>query len=771
MQSSYVIDCYSPTCNARTLYLSCLIKTSSISFSTITSTTTTTKKMPEIEPTTTDWPANRLRETFISFFQQKDHTNWPSSPVVPVNDPTLLFANAGTADPRTDLGKLKRACDTQKCIRAGGKHNDLDDVGKDTYHHAFFEMLGNWSFGDYFKTQAISWAWELLTQVYKLPADRIYATYFGGDEKLGLDADNEARDIWLKFLPPARVLPFGCKVKFYLELKITSGRWAILVLGPCTEIHFDRIGNRDAASLVNNDDPTCIEIWNLVFIQFNREADGSLKPLPSKHVDTGMGFERLTSILQNKMSNYDTDVFMPIFYAIQQATGARPYSGKVGADDVDKIDMAYRVVADHIRTLSFAIADGSRPGNEGRKYVMHCILRRAGSIVLPEKLRFDFSHGKPIPPNDLRKIESIVNKQIDDEMDVYATEATLADAKRINGLRAVFGEVYPDPVRVVAIGRKVKDLLADPDNKEWLTISTEFCGGTHISNTRDAKAFALLSEEGIAKGIRRITAVTTGGAFEAINLAKEIDLQISDAFKLEGSTLEKLLSKILDAATIPAPMKADLKDRVSKLQDQIRKAQKKIAEENMQKAVKVATEMADTAIADGKAFCISPIDVDLDPAAAREAVVKVMEKKVVISFNLLSMDMKLDAPLTHDSNVGLEHLDMLSFENGLETINSPMGSGIEGGSRGFQSVANGLQKDPPHKDAVTNKAVVYAGVPVNGDTSKGLEVSEWLTAALGPIKGRCGKGKGGLAQGQGTHATHMKEAMDIATEFASMKLR
>ncbi|RZC70027.1 hypothetical protein C5167_033163 [Papaver somniferum] len=861
----------------------------------------------------------------------------------------------GTADPRTDLGKLKRACDTQKCIRAGGKHNDLDDVGKDTYHHTFFEMLGNWSFGDYFKTQAISWAWELLTQVYKLPADRIYATYFGGDEKLGLEADNEARDIWLKFLPPARVLPFGCKDNFW-EMGDTGP------CGPCTEIHFDRIGNRDAASLVNNDDPTCIDIWNLVFIQFNREAGASLKPLPSKHVDTGMGFERLTSILQNKMSNYDTDVFMPIFYAIQQATGARPYSGKVGADDVDKIDMAYRVVADHIRTLSFAIADGSRPGNEGREYVLRRAVRygsevlkgqegffsglvrvvvelmgdvfpelrhhevnirntiaeeetsfgrtllkklslpltclqgiekfkkaaqdlegkvlsgqnptldslqdafllwdtygfpldltqlmaeergllvdakgfedameearnrsrsaqtkqvggaivmdadatselhkrgvsptddnykfiwnknhesvvkaiyngaeymtsasvgdevgiimettsfyaeqggqvnydrralnapnhtcthmlnyalkevlgphvdQKGSIVLPEKLRFDFSHGKPIPPNDLRKIESIVNKQIDDEMDVYATEATLADAKRINGLQAVFGEVYPDPVRVVAIGRKVEDLLADPDSKEWLTISTEFCGGTHISNTRDAKAFALLFEEGIAKGIRRITAVTTGGAFEAINLAKEIDLQISDAFKLEGSTLEKkvaALKNLLDAATIPAPMKADLKDRVSKLQDQIRKAQKKIAEENMQKAVKVATEMADTAIADGKAFCISPIDVGLDPAAAREAVVKVMEKK---------------------------GLPIMVFS----------------------------------KDAVTNKAVVYAGVPVNGDTSKGLEVSEWLTAALGPIKGRRGKGKGGLAQGQGTHATRMKEAMDIATEFASMKLR
>ncbi|KAL2988701.1 hypothetical protein AAZX31_11G100400 [Glycine max] len=949
--------------------------------------------MPETETHDVEWPAKRVRDTFISFFQDKNHVNWKSSPVVPFNDPTLLFANAGmnqfkpiflgTADPNTALSKLSRACNTQKCIRAGGKHNDLDDVGKDTYHHTFFEMLGNWSFGDYFKVEAISWAWELLTKVYKLPSDRIYATYFGGDDKSGLAPDLEARDIWLKFLPPGRVLPFDCKDNFW-EMGDTGP------CGPCTEIHFDRIGNRDAASLVNNDDPTCIEIWNLVFIQFNREADGSLKPLPAKHVDTGMGFERLTSILQDKMSNYDTDVFLPIFDVIQRATGARPYSGKVGPDDADKVDMAYRVVADHIRTLSFAIADGSRPGNDGREYVLRRILRRAvrygrevlkakegffnglvsvvvnvmgdvfpelkqqethirniieeeeesfgrtlikgiekfeaavrqvqgnilsgeatfvlwdtygfpldltqlmaeekglvvdvkgfdsameaarersrsaqtkqaggaivmdadatsalhkrgivptndsfkyawfkdhesvvkaiytgsefvdtvntgddigvvlestsfyaeqggqifdtgslegphalfevrnvqvyggfvlhigngtgvsvgdkvvckvdygrraliapnhtcthmlnfalrevlgdhvdqkGSIVLAEKLRFDFSHGKPIEADNLRRIESIVNEQIKAELDVSAKEATLAEAKGINGLRAVFGEVYPDPVRVVSIGQKVEDLLADPKNEKWLSISSELCGGTHISNTREAKAFALLSEEGIAKGIRRITAVTTDRAYDAMKVADEFEQQVDDAAKLVGTLLEEKVSSLksnIETLSIPAAKKADIKIKIVRLQDQVRKAQKQVAEENKRKAVMITAEKAELAASNGKTFCISLVDVGLDVAAVREAVTKVMDQK---------------------------GLSVMVFST----------------------------------DESTNKAVVCAGVPEKGGKGN-LDVADWLSNALGPLKGRCGKGKGGLATGQGTEASHVNEAIDLAEKFASMKL-
>lgn len=772
------------------------------------------------------WPVSTIRSTFIKYFSEKrEHTAWPSSPVVPVNDPTLLFANAGmnqfkplflgTCDPTAEMAKLKRAVNSQKCIRAGGKHNDLEDVGKDVYHHTFFEMLGNWSFGNYFKEDAISWAWECLTEVFQIDPNRLYATYFQGDASQGLVEDTDAKNIWLKFLPPSRVLPYGCKENFW-EMGATGP------CGPCTEIHYDRIGNRDASSLVNADVPDVIEIWNNVFIQFNREADGSLKELPSKHVDTGMGLERLASILQNKFSNYDTDIFMPIFGEIQSICHCRPYQGLVGAEDTELIDMAYRVVGDHIRTLTFAITDGAVPSNDGRGYVLRRILRRAvrygqeilkgpagfftklvpivverfsdafpelgrrkdyvmsviadeensfnrtlelgvkhfkkvvssmegsqdrvipakdahilyssmgfpldltelmaaekgftvdtigfqelmekdrkiseaaqaarkgggskdltmeaeqtawlggqgiaatdtslkykwrddpvskivalfkgrggsstgfcdsvtaddgevgvildkssfyyesggqifdtgylkpvtadgdkwnftvsnaqsyagyvvhvgqlepdsppltvgtsvlssvdydrrsfvapnhtmthvlnyalkstligssgtnqetsalcdqkGSLVDTEKLRFDFSWNGALSTEQLAKVEGIVRDQIQSKLGVYTDVVPLADAVKINGLRQVFGERYPDPVRVVSVGAKIEELLSNPSDSKWSNFSIEFCGGTHLSNTEEAEDFVIIEESGIAKGIRRIVGLTRNAA-------------------------------------------------------------------------------------------------------------------------------------------------------------------------------------------------------------------------------------------------------------------
>lgn len=317
--------------------------------------------------------SNEIRKCFLEFFHSKNHTIVPSAPMVIKNDPTLMFTNAGMNQFKDlFLGNSvitnKRVTDSQKCLRVSGKHNDLGEVGHDTYHHTMFEMLGNWSFGDYFKTEAIDWAWELLTEVYKLDKDRLYATIFEGNEKDGVELDSEAKNKWLQYLPEERII-LGNKKDNFWEMG-ESGP-----CGPCSEIHIDLRSNEErekisGAELVNKDHHLVIEIWNLVFIQYNRKANGSLELLPQKHVDTGMGLERLCMALQGKQSNYDTDVFQPMIKKIAELTNIKYESeGKIG--------IAMRVIADHIRAISFSIADGQLPSNVKAGYVIRRILRRA----------------------------------------------------------------------------------------------------------------------------------------------------------------------------------------------------------------------------------------------------------------------------------------------------------------------------------------------------------------------------------------------------------
>lgn len=314
-----------------------------------------------------------IRKRFLSFFEEKGHQIVASAPMVVKDDPTLMFTNAGMNQfKEIFLGnkpvKFPRIADTQKCLRVSGKHNDLEEVGHDTYHHTMFEMLGNWSFGDYFKKEAIDWAWELLTGVYGIDKDRLYVTVFGGDATDNMPLDTEAEDLWKQWTTSDRIL-YGSKKDNFWEMGDMGP------CGPCSEIHVDLRSDDDRAkvdgkTLVNTDNPLVIEIWNLVFIQFNRKANGSLEPLPNKHVDTGMGFERLAMVLQGKKSNYDTDIFQPIIQAIS-TLAKQPY----GVDQ--KKDIAMRVIADHLRAVAFAIADGQMPSNNKAGYVIRRILRRA----------------------------------------------------------------------------------------------------------------------------------------------------------------------------------------------------------------------------------------------------------------------------------------------------------------------------------------------------------------------------------------------------------
>ena len=317
--------------------------------------------------------ANEIRKSFLDFFQSKQHLVVPSAPIVVKNDPTLMFTNAGMNQFKdVFLGnnprKAPRVTDIQKCLRVSGKHNDLEEVGRDTYHHTMFEMMGNWSFGDYFKEDAIAWGWEFLTEVMKIDRDRLYVTVFGGDDRDGMAPDDEAYNFWLKHVDASRII-YGNKKDNFWEMGETGP------CGPCSEIHIDirddedrrKINGRD---LVNKDDPQVIEIWNLVFMQYNRLANGTLVNLPACHVDTGMGFERLVRVMQGKKSNYDTDVFTPIISEISRLSGV-----EYGKDE--KCDIAMRVIADHLRAVSFAVTDGQLPSNNGAGYVIRRILRRA----------------------------------------------------------------------------------------------------------------------------------------------------------------------------------------------------------------------------------------------------------------------------------------------------------------------------------------------------------------------------------------------------------
>jgi alanyl-tRNA synthetase len=955
------------------------------------------------------WPVDLVRKTFVDYFAQKHaHTFVPSSPSVPVDDPTLLFTNAGmnqfkplflgSANPNTNLGKLKRAVNSQKCIRAGGKHNDLDDVGKDTYHHTFFEMLGNWSFGDYFKKEAIAWSWELLTQVYKLPGERLYATYFEGNPALNMEPDTETRELWLKYLPPQRVIPGNMNDNFW-EMGDTGP------CGPSTEIHFDRIGGRDAREFVNKSDPDVIEIWNNVFIQFNREQGGVLKPLPAKHVDTGMGLERLTSILQNVRSNYDTDVFMPIFARIEQLTGARSYMGKLGKDDVDSVDTAYRVIADHIRTLTFAINDGATPSNVGRGYVLRRILRRAvrygrqmlgaktsffsqlvptvverfggafpelkkdphriaaiildeeesfgktldrgiklfaevadaakatstisgsdafklydtfgfpidltvlmaqergltvdmegyereqaraqevskagptkdsvgslpfgadqaaglkhlrveptqdeakhdiaddggartirahiraiwnghnfdenlttstgnakkliaiitdrtnfyatmggqegdtgeihvttsagrshtgefevhstsafagyvlhvghlqkgelhvgdtvsmqvdrarrsaimsnhtathlanwalrevlgsgveqkGSLVAPDRFRFDFTAPAPVSAEQAAKVEALVTQQIAANHKVFARVAPLTLARTVEGVRAVFGEAYPDPVRVISLGADIDDLLNRPQDPRWKSHSIEFCGGTHVGATGQIGAFALIAEEAVAKGVRRIVAVTGQDAAKAQMLADGLAKKIDEAAKIAPGELGKAvtsLSQEIDAASVPMARKASLRLQLLQLQEKVKAAGKEVSVAVTAQAVSQARTIAQGALAANTNVVVAQIECGEDRAALQAAVKVIRDSHPRAAVMLFAID--------------------------------------EAG-----------------------KAMIHASVP-DALVAKGLKAGDWLREASAAMGGK-GGGKPDNAQGGAPDGSKVRDAMRTAEQVA-----
>jgi alanyl-tRNA synthetase len=873
----------------------------------------------------------QIRRQFIDFFVQKHgHTFVPSSPVVPLDDPTLLFTNAGMNQFKpiflgTEKRRYTRATNTQKCIRASGKQNDLDDVGRSRRHHTFFEMLGNWSFGDYFKQGAIEMAWELLTKVWKLDPTRLHVSCFEGDEKNGVPRDTDAAEIWKRVagLPDDHIHYFG-KDNFW-EMGETGP------CGPCTEIYIDRTPNKTGGADVNGDDPRVMEIWNLVFIQYNRNPDRSLSVLPSQHVDTGMGLERIAQVLQDKHDNYAIDLWEPFFAALTGRTDIR-YTGKFTANNTTdpqaeaadtqlRNDIALRVIADHLRAMTFAITDGAVPENKGRGSVLRGIIRRAGrfgwqqlglhqpflyslvpvvvdtmgeafpelrkdpkrvmeivrdeeetfgrtlerglelfadaasragdsvisgrdmfelhttygffpdltrvmarekglsvdeagykklfeefqeqsgqklevnsglltlppaalaklhhqsvkptddsakfnampmgaavkaiwdgsrlieqthgaeaaergvavildqtnfyaemggqvgdtgelrsrdgavmavettrasggyvlhvgnveaghlrvgdhvtatlagvrprteknhtathltnwalrevlgegvqqkgSLVDPDKLRFDFSHGKPISEEEVAKVEGLVGERVNENLPVFAEESPQEQALKINGLRAVFGEKYPPVVRVVSIGAPVKELLKNPSDPKWRQYSIEFCGGTHLRTTGDVGAFVVTGEELVSKGVRRIFALTGDAAREVLERGRSMETMIAEARAVDDCDLAgriATLQQSVSAGELPLRARRRVQAVIAELQDRHKKWEKV---SRAQSAAKIDVgEVAGKLLASASTLGPGKLIVGDVPGATQEQLLSVTDslKKQAGSYGIL----------------------------------------------------------------------------------------------------------------------------------------
>ncbi|MFI4913002.1 MAG: alanine--tRNA ligase [Sedimentisphaeraceae bacterium JB056] len=492
--------------------------------------------------------AKEIRSAFINFFKDKGHTFVPSAPVVPNDDPTLLFTNAGMNQFKDIfLGLKAKSCNSaansQKCIRVSGKHNDLEEVGVDTYHHTFFEMLGNWSFDDYFKEEAIKWAWELLVDVYKIDAEKLYVTVFAGDVQDGSEYDKEAAEMWPRVtgISPDKVLAFGKKDNFW-EMGDTGP------CGPCSEIHIDlgpdacdRKGVKGHECGVNGDCGRYIELWNLVFVQYNRTNDGTLVPLSARYIDTGAGLERLTAVLQNKPSNYDTDLFMPIISAISNMAGIEYTRALDG-----KTDIAMRVIADHIRTLTFAITDGATPGNDGRGYVLRRILRRAARFGRVLDMNEPFMYklvdvvcdvmGEAFPEVLQRKdfVKTVVESEeksfgrtLDRGLEIFNAAAEKAENSTISGEAAFqLYDTYGFPLDLTELMARENGLKVDTD------------GFDKLMEEQRARARAAQKNTGIMSNLNGVDLPATDDDYKYTSTTIETKIVAfvdKDGYKTSGS--------------------------------------------------------------------------------------------------------------------------------------------------------------------------------------------------------------------------------------------